>query len=165
MMGEHTDKVVLPDEVADAFRSSAVTTLCELTQFESIVEKNPQAISLENHIVAVVRLMRHVPGKLILALLPQAAAELAERYLPDSTELTDEMIDDVMGEFANVIAGQAKTILKGTPYHFTLSIPVVSHVMQGAEVSALAGAALVASLVFDSSRLLLLLDLTACPGA
>ena len=48
------------------------------------------------------------------------------RYLPEGTALTDEMIDDVAGEFANVIAGQAKTILKGTPYHFTLSTPVVT---------------------------------------
>ena len=31
--------------------------------------------------------------------------------------------DDAAGEFANVIAGQAKTMLKGTVYHFNLSTP------------------------------------------
>ena len=35
------------------------------------------------------------------------------------------LVADAAGEFANMIAGQAKTMLKGTPYHFTLSPPTV----------------------------------------
>jgi CheY-specific phosphatase CheX len=36
------------------------------------------------------------------------------------------VIGDTIGELANVVAGQSKTALKGTPYHFLLSIPTVT---------------------------------------
>jgi CheY-specific phosphatase CheX len=70
-------------------------------------------------------LLRDPPGTLALVLASDTAANLAARYLPTGTALSSEIIDDVAGEFANVIAGQAKTILKGTPYRFHLSTPEV----------------------------------------
>jgi len=43
----------------------------------------------------------------------------------DIEELEDEDVEDGIGEILNMIAGQAKALLAGTKYHFTLSIPVV----------------------------------------
>jgi CheY-specific phosphatase CheX len=80
--------------------------------------------------------------------------------LPDGTELSDEIIHDVVGELANVIAGQAKTMLKGTPYHFALSIPVVSRHQAG---SATPGVAI--PLTVEAGQLVLYVDLTSSPGS
>ena len=152
----------LPPEVIEAFSSSAVTALQELAQLEAI-PTNSSAIGTTlagDAVVAVVRLLRSVPGAMTLVLPPVLARRLSEGYLPAGTELTDEIINDVAGELANVIAGQAKTILKGTPYHFSLSIPVVS-CRAACEQSP--GVAI--ALAVGTTLLLLLVDLDSCPGA
>jgi chemotaxis protein CheX len=51
---------------------------------------------------------------------------LAGRALAGVTEeLTEDIVRDCLGEIANVVAGQAKALLAGTPYHFTFSTPTV----------------------------------------
>jgi CheY-specific phosphatase CheX len=152
----------LPPEVIDAFTSSAVTALQELAQLEAI-STNSSAIGMTfagDAVVAVVQLLRHEPGVMTLVLLTDTARRIAAAYLPAGTELTDEIINDVAGELANVIAGLAKTILKGTPYHFTLSIPVVS---RSAGCGQSSGVAI--TLAVETTLLLLLVDLGPCPGA
>jgi CheY-specific phosphatase CheX len=152
----------LPPEVVEAFTSSAVTALQELAQLEAI-PTNSSAIGTTfagDAVVAVMRLLRPVPGTMTLVLPTDTARRLSEAYLPAGTELTDEIINDVAGELANVIAGQAKTILKGTPYHFTLSIPVVS---RHAGCGQSPGVAI--TLAVETTLLLLLVDLCPCPGA
>lgn len=65
-------------------------------------------------------------GQLILSFPERTAAELARRVLVGTTaEVAADLIGDCMGEVANVVAGQAKTLLAGTPSHFTLSTPTV----------------------------------------
>lgn len=152
----------LPPEVIEAFTSSAVTALHELAQLEAI-PANSAAIGTTiagDVVVAVVQLLRSIPGAMTLVLPPVLAQRLSEGYLPGGTELTDEIINDVAGELANVIAGQAKTILKGTPYHFKLSIPAVS---RRAGCGQLPGVAI--TLVVETTLLQLLVDLGPCPGA
>ena len=161
-MSKSAASAVLPPEVIEAFTSSAVTALQELAQLEAI-PTNSSAVGTTfagDAIVAVVRLLRSIPGTMTLLLPPVLARRLSEGYLPAGTELTDEIINDVAGELANVIAGQAKTILKGTPYHFTLSIPVVS---RRAACEQSPGIAI--TLAVETGLLLLLVDLGPCPGA
>ena len=65
-------------------------------------------------------------GWLILSFPERTAAELARRVFAGTTdEVAADLIGDCMGEVANVVAGQAKTLLAGTPSHFTLSTPTV----------------------------------------
>jgi chemotaxis protein CheX len=127
----------LPPEVIEAFGLAATTTLRELTQLEAVPVVGPRGFtkqSTETFVLATMRLIRTFPGTMTLVMSAQTAERLAERYLPAGTELTEDIVDDVAGEFANVIAGQAKTILKGTPYHFLLSHPVVSRSATGAKL-------------------------------
>jgi chemotaxis protein CheX len=119
----------LPPEVAEAFASAAITALQELVQVETF----PEVVGYESGphsgrpvVIATIRLLRDQPGLMSLVLTIDTAAQLAARYLPEGTPLMPEMIDDVAGEFANVIAGQAKTMLKGSPYHFHVSLPTVA---------------------------------------
>lgn len=166
-MNESDDPANPPAEVVDAFSSAAMTALQELTQLESYSEEAPAiaAVKLSGVVTATMQLVRKVPGKMILVLTAESASHLAARYLPQETVLTEEIVDDVAGEFANVIAGQAKTILKGTSYHFKISTPLVARVVSFSQLLGVTEATLVTSLAFDAGRLLLLVDLSPCPGA
>ncbi len=64
-------------------------------------------------------------GYVALHFTVASANELARRVLAraEAGEGDDATRRDCLGEVANVVAGQAKTLLYGTPYHFTLSTP------------------------------------------
>jgi CheY-specific phosphatase CheX len=115
-------------EVVDAFTSATVTAFQELAGTE-VALCEPAVASLSPppaDVNAVIELRRQTPGRLICA-FPSAVLEaLSRRYLPPGLALTPDILDDTAGEFANVIAGQAKTMLKGTPYHYALSTPIVT---------------------------------------
>lgn len=66
-------------------------------------------------------------GLLILSLSGRTAESLGRRILAEvSTDPTPELIQDCVNEVGNVVAGQAKALLAGTPYHFTFSPPKIS---------------------------------------
>jgi CheY-specific phosphatase CheX len=115
-------------EVVEAFTAATVTTFQELTS-TPVRPREPIVLSTASatgDISAIIKLRRRSPGRLVCT-FPRAVLEtLTQRYLPAGVSLTPEIVDDTAGEFANVIAGQAKTMLKGTPYHYALSTPVVS---------------------------------------
>jgi CheY-specific phosphatase CheX len=119
-----------PQEVTDAFTSAAVTALQEMVQLEAFAEPlaAPAPMEGDELVVATLPLAGESPGSMNLIMTAQTAADLAGRYLPQGTMLTQEIVDDTAGEFANVIGGQAKTFLKGTPRHFTISPPSVRRV-------------------------------------
>lgn len=157
-MNETASTTSLPPEVLDAFASSAVTALSELMQIEAF-PADPFGLPpmpSDDSIVATMVLVRPAPGRFTIVLPPATAHQLAAAYLPAGTELTDEIIADVACELANVIAGQAKTILKETPYHFALSIPSVNRYEQRIEMGGRC-----VSISLDTGRLILSIELTA----
>lgn len=120
--------VPLPDPVREAFVTAALTVLPELLQTEAVLLGDPASLpgpATGPFCVATIGLNRQPPGRLSLQVPTAVAAQLAARFLPSTTPLGDDLVDDALAEFANVIAGQAKTLLKGTPYHFTLTPPTV----------------------------------------
>lgn len=158
----------LPSEVTEAFALAAITALREQTQLTAYQEKSPSRVGdqpTETIVFAKLSLRRQLPGAMVLVMAVESATQLATQYLPQGTELTDTIIDDVAGEFANLIAGHAKTILKGTLYHFSMSPPVVARAAHLSHVPDLEGHAPIAVLNFDSGRLLIWVDLCPCPGA
>src|SRR5262249_13202885 len=75
---------------------------------------------------AVVRLRSATEGYLALGFPQQTAAALAQRMLSGVLkEIDAALIRDCVGEIANVVAGQAKALLAGTPYQFPFSLPGV----------------------------------------
>jgi len=155
-------------EAAEAFQSAAITALQELTQIEAYHESilpKMENMPSEEAVLAAIQLLRHVPGTMTLVLTTTAASQLAARYLPPDTHLSEELIDDVAGEFANVIAGQAKTILKGTPYHFSMSTPEVTRAVSPADLTQIADASCITLLTTELGRVLLVVDLPSCPNA
>jgi chemotaxis protein CheX len=69
-------------------------------------------------------------GTIALGTTESVATELARRVLAAggaATEPDAALVRDCLGELVNVIAGQAKVLLFGTPYHFMLSTPRVQN--------------------------------------
>jgi CheY-specific phosphatase CheX len=114
-------------EVVEAFTAAVITTFEELVQCE-VMQSEPfmtRTAPAAGEVSAAIALRRVVPGRVILALSSHALKALATRYLPAETLLTHEILEDLAGEFLNVITGQAKTMLKGTRFHFYLSPPIM----------------------------------------
>jgi CheY-specific phosphatase CheX len=161
-MSEHHPIPTLSPEVLEAFASAAVIALQELAHCEVLrddQEANPRSFP-DHALIAQVRLQRDLPVTLTLVVPEEVALQLAQSYLPAGAPLTCEIIDDVVGEFANVIAGQAKTILKGTPYHFALSLPAVSRRPPSVDF-----AASTLRLATPTGLIWLAVELSPCPGA
>src|SRR5262245_31208475 len=77
-------------------------------------------------ISAVLEIKSATGGMFVLSFPERTAAAIAERILADArTAVTDSLIRDCVGEIANVIAGQAKTLLAGTTHQLTFSLPRV----------------------------------------
>src|SRR5262249_58456639 len=83
----------------------------------------PRAV---DDLCAVLVVTSEVVRALVLRFPARTAAGLAGRVFAEVALCPDEeTVRDCMGELVNVVAGQAKTLLFGTPYHFTLSTPTV----------------------------------------
>jgi CheY-specific phosphatase CheX len=122
-MGEDANEI--EPVVLEAFQSAVQATFEQLTQtsFDLIrVSRGAATLSPEGF-CASLELLRPAPGLVSLELAPSTLTALSNRLFPDSPQLTREMQEDALREFLNVIAGQAKTALKGTPYHYHLSLP------------------------------------------
>lgn len=129
----------IPEPVYQAFASSAETTFRELVQLETTVVPvtlaTPDDLDsvIQDHgtpsdrdrvlIRAVLELQQPTAGLLNLVATTRTLRLLAQHYLPPESTISEEIIEDIAAEFANVIAGQAKTALKGTAFHFQLSTP------------------------------------------
>ena len=161
-MNDCKPPATLPQEVVIAFSTAAMTALQELIQVEAFADPdihNPLDSSPGTFVSASLTLKRNVPGTMSLVLTEETASRLAARYLPEGTALNREIVDDVAGEFANVIAGQAKTVLKGTPHHYTISTPVVTRATSVNQLSSAETGGLAASLQSELGRILLFVNL------
>src|SRR5262245_56838928 len=120
----------IPPEMIVAFVAATTTAFQELTNTE-VTAKDPFTLDrlLTQDVSATIMLRHDPPGRLILSFPLPVLEALVGRYLDGAATLTPELLDDAAGEFANVISGQAKTILKGTPEHYWLSTPVVSRTL------------------------------------
>src|SRR5262249_12958799 len=119
---EHKDALVEP------FVSAVCMTLSEMARTETGVRRvGPPALPRAvDDLSAVLMLTSERVRAVVLRFPARTAAVLAGRVFTEVALCPDEeTVRDCMGEFVNVVAGQAKTLLFGTPYHFTLSTPTV----------------------------------------
>lgn len=118
-----------PNEFADAFAIAVPFALREMAGVEAVPRGTESARGPEYYasVSAIIGLSTPDGDWRLVVGFPEAtAAALARRILAGvAVELSAEMIRDCMGEVANVVAGQAKTLLVGSPFHFTLSTPTV----------------------------------------
>jgi chemotaxis protein CheX len=116
------------EQILEAFVTAARVTLQEMVNIELVERASYRKTSATTlaEVSAVIGMESVNGGALVLGCSEATAAVLAGRVLAGSIEQPDpEMIRDCLGEIANVIAGQSKTMLFGTPYHFMLTTPVI----------------------------------------
>lgn len=114
--------VETPGELIGAFGVAVESTLREMAGVEAArrdtVTAGPADVS------AAMRLDLGGGWWAVLCFPAKTAAAIARRVLAGTGGEPDEgMIRDCVAEVLNVVTGQAKTLLYGTPYHFTFTTP------------------------------------------
>lgn len=111
--------------VVEAFTTAVTTTFEQLAGVVFEVAEVPDTMPRlpADFSSAYLELQRTIPGVVAIEMPPTLLATLASRSFPTADEPAAELLDDALREWLNVIAGQAKTLLKGTSYHYMLSLP------------------------------------------
>ena len=118
----------LREQLVEPFIAAASLTLTELAQTELAVRSTyrtalPRTLG---DISAVIGVTAERGEVLVLSFPAPTAAALAGRVFAEVNHTPDDdLVRDCMGELANVIAGQAKTLLAETPYQLLLATPRV----------------------------------------
>lgn len=118
----------LRQQLLEPFIAAAQLALGEMTGTEVVARTvyRTGRSGLLADLAAVLPVASPTVAALVLHFSGQVATALAGRILAEVIAEPDEaMTRDCLGELANVVAGQAKALLLGTPYHFTLSTPTV----------------------------------------
>ena len=123
-----------------AFAEAVAATLRDMAGLEAVardsvskVVATPEGVSAllwltpaANSAVTPLAAKSSAAGDFAIDFPTQVAEELARRVFASSgAELNEAMVPDCVGEVANVVAGQAKTLLVGTAQHFVFSTPEV----------------------------------------
>jgi CheY-specific phosphatase CheX len=122
---EPTNQDVL-DQLLEPFIAGVHAALSEMAGTEVAVQSVHRATELtkRDDIEVMVELTSANLRVLILSFPEKTATNLARNILAENApELDESLIQDSMGEIANVVAGQAKSLLAGTPDHLTFSLP------------------------------------------
>ncbi|MEO6809558.1 MAG: chemotaxis protein CheX [Isosphaeraceae bacterium] len=115
-------------QIIEPFISAAQMTLSELARTDLAVRSvyrvnDPRTLA---DLSAVIGVTADDSGVLVLSFPNDTATALARRVLADAVPaLDDDLVRDCLGELANIVAGQAKTLLADTPYQLVLSTPSV----------------------------------------
>jgi chemotaxis protein CheX len=118
----------LREHLLEPFVTAASVALREMAGTEVAVQgvcRNALPATLGD-VSAVLPLTSGVAGPLVISFPEQTATGLAVRILEgEAVAVAADVVADCVGEVANVIAGQAKALLAGTPYHFAFGTPRV----------------------------------------
>jgi CheY-specific phosphatase CheX len=129
------------DVLIQAFSEAVAVTLREMAGLETVVRDSRSKVVV--HPEGISALLRLTPaansavtplagessaseGDFAIDFPAQVAMELTRRVFAGSgAEINEAMVPDCVGEVANVVAGQAKTLLVGTAQHFVFSTPAL----------------------------------------
>ena len=117
-----------PSEVVSAFVTAVEAALREMAGVEAVALPVRPATGADEFgdLSAVLQLRSGADGCFVLSVPADTADVIAKRILAEvMPDPSPEMLRDCLGEVANVVAGQAKSLLSGTPYHFLFATPTV----------------------------------------
>lgn len=117
------------DELRAALGEAVAVALRELAGVEAVAGdargvSGTEGFADVSAVLAVTT--RDGDGYFVMSFTDRVGTTLAKRVLAEfAAEPGAAMVRDCLGEVVNVVAGQAKTLLSGTPAHFTLATPTV----------------------------------------
>ena len=115
-------------DLATLFIEAVTGSIGEMTHIEPVAREVRRAEfdARSGDVWVLVGSFPRSPDCLTLSLPMKTARSMAERVLADVREpIDDRMVLDCIGELANVLAGQAKSLLANSPYRFSFSLPRV----------------------------------------
>ncbi len=119
----------IQEQLLDPFIAATRAALSEMTAADIVPRwtwHRPASPEVAD-ISIVLRLTSAQEECLVLSFPERTATELARRMLTDvPADLDQQLIGDCLAEIGNVIAGQAKALLGGTPYQFSFSLPRIA---------------------------------------
>jgi chemotaxis protein CheX len=110
------------------FNDAAIMTLRDMAGLDVTVRSTYQKTNYKmfGDISAVVGLTARTEGAMVISFPEKTAIAVSRRVLSGVVEeVTTDIMRDCIGEIANVIVGQARGMLSGTPYQFAMSTPTV----------------------------------------
>src|SRR6185436_12676095 len=116
------------DQLAEALTTAVQQAFLDMAGAEVNVRSIEQlaAPAALGEVTVCLKLSATLEGLLLLSCSNQTADALARRILTGAAvELNPALLADCLGEIVNVVAGQAKALLAGTPYHFHFSPPSI----------------------------------------
>jgi chemotaxis protein CheX len=120
--------VEIPEVLIESFATAVSMTFSEMAGVEAVVHGKGWTIGTEGlaDLSVSLRLSAGSGGWLALSFPARTALDVTLRILKEvGCEVDESIIQDCVCELTNVTAGQAKTLLFGTPYQFTFSTPNV----------------------------------------
>lgn len=114
------------DQLVDPLVTAVRQTLVEMAGVDVSIRAVYQRTqpTMLGDLSAVLTLPTPSDGLLILSISSLAAETLARRILAEvKTKPNPDLVQDCVNEVGNIVAGQAKALLAGTPHHFTFSPP------------------------------------------
>jgi chemotaxis protein CheX len=126
--GERPVSAEIRERLVEPFITAMHTALGEMATTEVAVRVVCQTSSLpvSSNISVAIRLTSANEAWLVLSFPERTAAILSSRILTGVTANVDhQLLVDCVSEIGNVVAGQAKALLAGTPFHFAFSLPRV----------------------------------------
>src|SRR5262245_45587149 len=115
-------------DLAALFIEAVTGSIGEMTHIEPVI-REVHRTEFDNTLGDVWALVGDLPSSpdcLALSLPMKTARGMAERVFADVREpIDDGMVLDCIGELANVLAGQAKSLLANSPYRFSFALPKV----------------------------------------
>ena len=126
--GEQPVSAEIREKLVEPFITATRTALGEMANTEVVVRavfQNSSPPVLRDISIAI-RLTAATEAWLVLSFPERTAVILSSRILSGVTANVDhQLLGDCVAEIGNVVAGQAKALLAGTPFHFAFSLPRV----------------------------------------
>lgn len=108
--------------------SSVVNVLTTMANITPTIGK-PSIKKDENSLGVVTGLIdlvgKETTGSLAISFTKPVALELAQNMLRLETDVVDDMVQDLVGEIANMVAGGAKAIYDEQGINFELTLPTI----------------------------------------
>ena len=87
------------------------------------IKKDEKALGIVTGLIDLVG--KEVTGSLAISFSKPVALEIARNMLRLETDVVDDMVEDLVGEIANMMAGGAKAIYDQQGINFELTLPTV----------------------------------------
>ena len=118
----------MKEEFIDSIQESIINVLVTMADMQPQSGKPSVKTSrnVQGDVTGIIELVsKQKTGSLAISFTKPVALEIAKRMLRMETDHIDEMVRDLVGEIANMMAGGAKAKLQEQGYDFELTFPSV----------------------------------------